>query len=58
MLVLARKLGDKIRICDDIVITVVEIKRNVIRLGIEAPKDLRISREDYGHEKSGDDRRS
>ena len=37
MLVLSRKLGEKIVIGDNIVVTVVKIDRNQIRLGIEAP---------------------
>ena len=37
MLVLSRKLGEKIVIGDSIVLTVVKIDRNQIRLGIEAP---------------------
>ena len=37
MLVLSRKLGEKIVIGDNIVVTVVKIDRNQIRIGIEAP---------------------
>ena len=40
MLVLSRKLGEKILIGDSIVLTVVKIDRNQIRLGIEAPSDV------------------
>ena len=39
MLVLSRKLGEKIFIGDNICITVVDIDRGKIRLGIEAPRD-------------------
>ena len=39
MLVLSRKLGEKIYINDNICITVVDIDRGKIRLGIEAPRD-------------------
>ena len=39
MLVLSRKLGEKIVIGDNIVVTVVKIDRNQIRIGIEAPSD-------------------
>lgn len=46
MLVLSRKLGEKIRIGDDIVITVVDIDRGKIRLGIEAPRDVPIYRQE------------
>ena len=40
MLVLSRKLGEKIFIGDNICITVVDIDRGKIRLGIEAPRDV------------------
>ena len=46
MLVLSRKLGEKILIGDSIVLTVVKIDRNQIRLGIEAPTDVAIYREE------------
>jgi carbon storage regulator len=46
MLVLSRKLGEKIIINDNITITVVDIDRGKIRLGIEAPRDVPIFREE------------
>jgi len=44
MLVLSRKLGEKIYIGENICITVVDIDRGKIRLGIEAPRDVPIYR--------------
>lgn len=44
MLVLSRKLMEKIYIGDDIVITVVRLERDKVRLGIEAPRDVNIVR--------------
>jgi carbon storage regulator len=44
MLVLSRKLGEKIYVGDSICITVVDIDRGKIRLGIEAPRDVPIFR--------------
>lgn len=44
MLVLSRKVGEKIVINDDIVVTILEIKGNRIRLGIEAPREVRVVR--------------
>lgn len=44
MLVLSRKLGEKILVGDDITITVVDIQPGKIRLGIEAPDDTPIMR--------------
>ncbi len=46
MLVLSRKLGEKIVIGDNIVVTVVKIDRNQIRIGIEAPSDISVYREE------------
>jgi len=46
MLVLSRKLGEKIIIGDNIVVTVVKIDRNQIRIGIEAPSDIPVYREE------------
>ncbi len=46
MLVLSRKLGEKIIIGDNITITVVDIDRGKIRLGIEAPRDVPIFRQE------------
>lgn len=44
MLVLSRKLNEQIVIAEDIVITVVEIRRDKVRLGIEAPKSVPVHR--------------
>ena len=46
MLVLSRKIGEVITIGDSISITVLEVKENKVRLGIDAPKDLRIYRQE------------
>lgn len=46
MLVLSRKLGEKIYIGEEICITVVDIDRGKIRLGIEAPRDVPVYREE------------
>ena len=46
MLVLTRKLNQRIFVGDDIVITIIDIERGKIRLGIEAPKEVPIYREE------------
>ena len=46
MLVLSRKLGEKIYISENICITVVDIDRGKIRLGIEAPRNVPIFRQE------------
>jgi carbon storage regulator len=44
MLVLSRKLGERIHIGANIVVTVVALDGHRIRLGIEAPRDVHIRR--------------
>ena len=46
MLILSRRLGESVTIGDDIVVTVVGVSGNQIRLGISAPKDVRVLREE------------
>ncbi len=46
MLVLSRKVNEKIVIDGNIVVTVVKIDRNQIRLGIEAPGHIPVFREE------------
>jgi carbon storage regulator len=44
MLCLSRKLGEKIYIGNNITITVIDIDRGKVRLGIDAPRDIQIDR--------------
>ena len=44
MLVLSRKLGEKVRIGDRIVVTVLKVQGSTVRLGIEAPAEVRVLR--------------
>lgn len=46
MLVLSRKPGERILIGDDVVVTVVRVGPNNVRLGIDAPRDMNIVREE------------
>lgn len=46
MLVLTRKVGEKIVIGDDIKIMVMEIKGKQVRIGIDAPSDTTVHREE------------
>ena len=50
MLVLTRRAGESVMIGDDVVITVLEARGDVIRLGINAPKDVRVHREEVYRE--------
>ncbi|MBI1914092.1 MAG: carbon storage regulator [Planctomycetes bacterium] len=46
MLVLSRKKGERIRIGDEVVVTVPGSRKGKVRLGLEAPKDVAIVREE------------
>jgi len=46
MLVLSRKIGEKVFIGSDISFVVVEVKGNRVRIGIEAPDEIPIIREE------------
>jgi len=46
MLVLTRKPGEKILLGDDIVITVLDARGDSIRIGIDAPRGLKIQRDE------------
>ncbi len=46
MLVLSRKLDEKIMIGDDIIITVVDMRKDKIKLGIQAPRDKPVHRQE------------
>jgi len=46
MLVLTRKKNEKIRIGNDIVLNIIAISENQVRVGIEAPADVKILREE------------
>jgi carbon storage regulator CsrA len=50
MLVLTRKLDEAIQIGDDIKITVLRVKGNTVRIGIEAPKSVRVIRDELERE--------
>jgi carbon storage regulator len=50
MLVLSRKLLEGIVIGSDIKITIVKVERNHVRLGIEAPSDVVVVREELLHD--------
>jgi carbon storage regulator len=49
MLVLSRKIGEKIVIGDGIVVTVLEVKGRQVRLGLEAPPEVSIWRGELAH---------
>jgi len=54
MLVLSRKPGERILIGEDIAVTVVRIGPNTVRLGIEAPRNMNIVRDELCAPEAGD----
>lgn len=46
VLVLTRKVNERIVIGDDVVVTVLEVRGDQVRLGIEAPRDVKVFREE------------
>ena len=46
MLVITRKPGERITIGDDVVVTVVEVKGSLVKLGVEAPRSISIHRQE------------
>ncbi len=46
MLILTRRIGENVRIGEDVSVTVLEVKGNQVRLGIAAPKTIAVHREE------------
>ena len=46
MLILTRKSGESLMIGEDISVTVLGVKGNQVRIGIDAPKDISVHREE------------
>lgn len=44
MLVVTRKKGEKVLIGDDIVVTIIDVRRDGVRVGVDAPRGIRIQR--------------
>lgn len=46
MLILSRKIDQKIRIGDNIVLTIIDIKGDQVKIGVEAPNDVKVFRQE------------
>lgn len=53
MLTLSRKVGEKITIGDNIVLTVVEVRGDKVRIGIDAPKEIKVMRTELEAKNAG-----
>jgi carbon storage regulator len=46
MLILTRRVGETIRIGEDVVVTVLGVKGNQVRVGVDAPRSVEVHREE------------
>jgi carbon storage regulator len=55
MLILTRKQGESITIGDDIKVTILDVKGKYVRVGVEAPRDLAVHRQETPLDEKKDD---
>lgn len=59
MLILTRKVGESLLIGDDIAITILNVRGNQVKIGVKAPKDVSVHREEiYQRIKQAEDKKS
>ncbi len=58
MLVISRKENQRIKIGDDIEIVIVEISKNQVKIGIEAPKEIQILRSELIEEITNENKKA
>jgi len=58
MLLLTRRVGESIRIADNVTVTVLGVKGNQVRIGVEAPKNVTVDRQEVHERKVGNGNRN
>ncbi len=56
MLILTRRVGETLMIGEEVTVTVLGVKGNQIRLGVNAPKDVAVHREEIYNRIQGEDK--
>ena len=49
MLILTRRINESLVIGDDVTVTILGIKGNQVRIGVDAPRDVSVNREELAH---------
>lgn len=56
MLILTRRVGESLRIAEDVIVTVLGVKGHQVRIGIAAPREIAVDREEVYERKRSEPR--